>query len=123
MTNEESAEIEGKGIVVPKKTDWQNLTALGCLIACVMWAVFSGIPKGLEKINDMAGMFAREASEQRKDFRDELKVQRSEFREELQAYRLHSETLQKENTAALNSLANAFEGLTNQITREHRNVP
>ena len=66
---------------------WSNLSALGCLIALVLWFATTGLPEIMDKwerqsqstradFKEVVGDMITESKEQRQDFRDELKQHR-----------------------------------------------
>ena len=73
--------------------DWSNLSALGTLMALVLWFATKGLPSIMEK-------WERQAQIAREDFRvsierlvEDSRQQRQEFREELAAHREQSSRL------------------------------
>jgi hypothetical protein len=89
--------------------DWSNLSALGTLMALVLWFATKGLPSIMTK-------WETQAEAARADFKsvvdsmiDESREQRRDFRIELQQHRDRSERLAMSGHEALN-------GLTGEIT-------
>ena len=94
---------------------WSNLSALGCLICCVIWGLTKGFPSLVDK-------FTEETARQRTDFKEEIQAQRTDFRTALvtqrQHFRVEMATTRAQSVEALNNLATHVQDLTFQITKE-----
>jgi len=84
---------------------WSNLSALGCLIALVLWFATTGLPNIMDK-------WEKESSATRADFKEvvdglvlETKEQRKDFREELREQRKESHELAVSGHDAVNALS------------------
>lgn len=87
---------------------WSNLSALGCLILCCVWAVTKGFPTVLQR-------YTEESARQRADFGEQIKMQRSDFREELSAQRTSFSTELSLNRTAINSLGNSVDQIRDRL--------
>lgn len=86
-------------------TEWSNLSALGCLIALILWFATKGLPSIMDK-------WEGQSEAVRKDFKDvvtglvvESKEQRKEFREEMKLHREQSGRLAVSGHEAVNGLS------------------
>jgi len=115
--------------------EWGNLSALGCLIALVLWFATKGLPGIMRRWGNEAekarldfkevitGAF-EESHKQREDFKAESATQRAEFRAESLAQRTAFESALAEQRDQSAQLAisghNAVNGLAGEIRELRR---
>ena len=87
---------------------WSNLSALGCLILCCVWAVTRGFPTVLQK-------YTEESARQRADFGEQIKLQRGDFRQELSAQRGSFSDELSLNRTAISGLSNSIDQIRDRI--------
>ena len=108
---------------------WSNLSALGCLIALVLWFATRGLPSIMEKwatatelaradFKETNGNLIEEVSRQRQDFREESELLRVEFREESAAQRVAFEATLGKQREQSRELALSGHDVVRKLTSE-----
>jgi len=73
--------------------DWSNLSALGTLMALVLWFATKGLPSIMSKWETQAQVARNDFKEAVSDLVEDSRQQRQEFREELKLHREQSSRL------------------------------
>jgi polyhydroxyalkanoate synthesis regulator phasin len=96
---------------------WSNLSALGCLIALVLWFATTGLPEIIAK-------WERQSQSTRTDFKavvsdmiKESKEQRQDFRDELQQHRELTGQMSVSGHEAVNGLSRQIADLKRAVEK------
>ena len=101
---------------------WMNVSALGCLIICMIWGITKGLPNLVETFREQSAeerkQYFEENKAARQEFREELQEQRQAFRESLSQQSEQSRQLAQSGHEAVRRLAEDIRGLSERIGDE-----
>ncbi len=102
---------------VDQVAGWSNLSALGCLIALVLWFATTGLPEIMNK-------WEKQSEATRADFKEvvtsmvaESKQQRQDFRDEMKEHREQSNRLAVSGHEAVHILSQELEDLKEAVEK------
>jgi len=100
---------------IEQATDWSNLSALGTLMALVLWFAMKGLPSIMEKWETASQTARADFREVVTGLIEDQRSQRAEFREELRLHREMSQDLSNAGHEAMRGLAESVDQLRAEV--------